>query len=134
MINNSESTRICTRLPSGFVLQVTPDSSGQHRLVAASPVDQNLFQYFVFTEVPGGQDSYTIENTAATGTYSVFLELIRSSTSTPPTVTASPRHFDDKSQEWMVTFAENANNWLVHYGRFDNDTYLISTPYIVITT
>jgi hypothetical protein len=110
MINNLN--RIRTRLSSGFVLEVTPNSSGQHRLVAASPVDQNLYQYFVFTEVLGGQNSYTIENTAATGAYSVFLELARSFKSTPSTVIASPRRFDDKSQEWMVTkFAER----LVHY-------------------
>ena len=112
MIDNSN--RIRTRLPSGFVLEVTPNSSGQHPLVAASPADQNLYQNFVFTEVPGGQESYTIENTAATGTYSVFLELTRLSMYTPLTVTASPRSFDNRSQEWELTVAENVNNWLVH--------------------
>ena len=47
----NKSSRICTRSPSGFVLEVSSDSSG-HRVVVASPVDQNLSQYFVVTELP----------------------------------------------------------------------------------
>lgn len=109
---NNKSSRICTRSPSGFVLEVTSDSSG-HRVVAASPVDQNLCQYFVVTELPV-QGSYTIANTAATGT---FLELTSPTTSAPLRLTASSRRFTDETQEWKLIFEENVNGWLV-YCRF----------------
>ena len=109
-IINSKSSRICTRSPSGYVLEVTSDSSG-HRVVAASAVDQqNLCQYFVVTELPG-QGSYTIANTAATGT---FLEPASSTTSSPLKPIASSRRFDDENQEWKLIFEENVNGWLVH--------------------
>jgi hypothetical protein len=104
---NNKSSRICTRSPSGFVLEVTSDSSG-HRVVAGNPVGQNLCQYFVVTELPG-QGSYTIANTAATGT---FLE--PTSSTTPLSLTASSRRFADENQEWKLTFEENVNGWLVH--------------------
>ena len=107
---NNKSSRICTRSPSGFVLEVTSDSSG-HRVVAASPVDQNLCQYFVVTELPGGQGSCTIANTAATGT---FLEPSSPTTPAPLRLSASSRRFADKNQEWKLTFEENVNGWLVH--------------------
>jgi len=95
----------CTRSPSGFVLEVTSssDSSG-HRVVAANPVDQNLCQYFVVTELPG-QGSFTIANTAATGT---FLEP-SPITFAPPRLIASSRRFADQNQEWRFTFEENVN-------------------------
>jgi len=105
---NNKSSRICTRSPSGFVLEVTSDSSG-HRVVAASPVDQNLCQYFVVTELPE-QGSYTIANTAATGT---FLEPT-STASAPLILIASSRRFADENQEWKLIFEENINGWLVH--------------------
>ena len=106
---NDKSSRICTRSPSGFVLEVTSDPSG-HRVVAASPTDQNLCQYFVVTELPG-QGSYTIANTAATGT---FLEPSSPTSSTPPRLIASSRRLDDENQEWNLIFEENVNGWLVH--------------------
>ena len=109
---NNKSSRICTRSPSGFVLEVTSDSSG-HRVVAASPVDQNLCQYFVVTELPE-QGSYTIANTAATGT---FLEPT-STASAPLILIASSRRFADENQEWKLIFEENINGWLVHWGAF----------------
>lgn len=106
---NNKSSRICTRSPSGFVLEVTSDSSG-HRVVAATPVDQNLCQYFVVTELPG-QESYTISNTAATG---AFLEPTSpTATFAPLRLTASSRRFSDRNQEWKLTFEENVNGWLV---------------------
>jgi hypothetical protein len=107
---NNKSSRICNRSPSGFVLEVTSDSSG-HRVFAASPADQNLCQYFVVTELPG-QGSYTIANTAATGT---FLEPSTSltTTSAPPILIASSRRYDDENQEWNLIFEENVNGWLV---------------------
>ena len=107
---NKKSSRICTRSPSGFVLEVTSDSSG-HRVVAASPVDQNLCQYFVVTELPG-QGSYTIANTAATGT---FLEPTSpTTTSAPFRLIASSRRFGDENQEWRLIFEETINDWLDH--------------------
>ena len=119
---NNKSSRICTRSPSGFVLEVTSDSSG-HRVVAANPVDQNLCQYFVVTELPG-QGSYTIANTAATGT---FLEPASLATSAPLRLIASSRRFDDENQEWNLIFEENFNGWLVHWvffpGYSDKDDY-----------
>src|SRR6266446_4965911 len=107
---NDKSSRICTRSPSGFVLEVTvtSDPSGQ-RVEAASPVDQNLCQYFVVTELPG-QGSYTIANTA-TGT---FLEPTSPTSSTPPRLIAEKRRLDDENQEWNLIFEENVNGWLVH--------------------
>lgn len=92
------------------MLEVTSDSSG-HRVFAANSVDQNLCQYFVVTELPG-QGSYTIANTAATGT---FLEPKSPTTSSPLDLTASPRRFDDENQEWNFIFEENVNGWLVHW-------------------
>lgn len=89
------------------MLEVTSDSSG-HRVVAGNPVGQNLCQYFVVTELPG-QGSYTIANTAATGT---FLE--PTSSTTPLGLTGSSRRFADENQEWKLTFEENVNGWLVH--------------------
>ena len=108
LINNN-SNRIRTKSPSGLVLEVTSDLSG-HRVAAASPVDQNLCQYFVITELPGQEPSYTVENTAATGT---FLESTSPAISAPLTVIASPRRLYDKSQEWKLIFEENVNGWLV---------------------
>lgn len=129
---NSKSTRICTRSPSGFVLEIISESdpSGQ-RVVAASPVDQNLCQYFVVTELPG-QGSYTIANTAATGT---FLEPTSPTSSAPLRLIASSGRFDDENQEWNLIFEENANGWLVHWvfspGCSDKDDYLISITGII---
>ena len=93
------------------MLEVTSDSSSPgHRVVAASPVDQNLCQYFVVTELPG-QGSYTIANTAATGT---FLEPTSPTTSAPFRLIASSRRFADENQEWRLIFEENINGWLEH--------------------
>ena len=126
---NNKSSRICTRSPSGFVLEVTSESdSSGYRVVATSPVDQNLCQYFVVTEL-AGRGSYTIANIAATGT---FLEPTPPTTSAPLRLIASSRRFDDENQEWNLIFEENVNGWLVvHWvlpcsGCFDNDDYLIS--------
>ena len=95
------------------MLEVTSDSSG-HRVVAASPVDQNFSQYFVVTELPG-KGSYTIANTAATGT---FLEPTSPTTSTSLSLIASSRRFADENQEWNLIFEENVNGWLVYWDFF----------------
>lgn len=110
LINNN-SNYICTRSPSGLVLEVTSISSGNSGLqvVAASPVNQNLCQYFVITELPG-QESFTIENAAATGT---FLQPTNPAISAPLTLIASSRRFADRSQEWKLTLEKNDNDRLV---------------------
>jgi hypothetical protein len=90
------------------VLEVTSDSSqAGHHVVAASPVDQNLCQYFVITELPG-RGFYTIGNAAATGT---FLEPTSPTVSTALTLISSSRRLSDESQEWKLTFEVNVNGW-----------------------
>ena len=113
-VDLTNSNRIHTCLTSGYVLEVLQNSSspGRQRSVVARALDddQEEFQTFVFTEVPG-QECFTIGNTV---TQSV-LELVGSldKSGRRPVIASTPRP-DDQSQQWEFITGTKGNASLVN--------------------